>query len=141
MECLESQISALISLSANGEPSKLLGGKNLNEYIKKILALAEICLWTTSGKVEAIVATYANDPEGHDAFITMVTVSPQHRKKGLAKSLLAATLSNLSTRGFKRCSLEVQSSNTNAINLYHSVGFKVSGPPGEMLSMSIELST
>ena len=69
MECLEAQISDLISRSANGEPDKLIGGKKINEYVEKILSLAEISLWTTSGKVEAIVATYANDPERNDAFL------------------------------------------------------------------------
>lgn len=140
MECLEAQISDLISRSVNGEPDKLIGGKKINEYVEKILSLAEISLWTTSGKVEAIVATYANDPERNDAFITMVAVSPQHRKKGLAKSLIAATLSNLSARGFKRCSLEVRRGNTAAINLYHSIGFRGFDPSGDVLRMSIELS-
>ena len=75
-----------------------------------------------------------------NAFITMVAVSPQHRKKGLAKSLIAATLSNLSARGFKRCSLEVRRGNTAAINLYHSIGFKGFDPSGDVLRMRIELS-
>lgn len=140
MECLKAQISDLISRSADGELEKMIGGKNLDEYVEKILSLAEINLWTTSGKIEAIVATYANDPERHEAFITMVAVSPQYRKKGLAKSLIAATLSNLSARKFKRCSLEVRSDNTDAIKLYHSIGFKDSNQSGEIIRMSIDLS-
>lgn len=141
MEALKIQISDLLIRSTNGELENLIGGKSLNEYVEKILSLAEINLWASSGNLEAIVATYANDPERNDAFITLVAVSPQHRKKGLAKSLITATLSNLSTRGFKRCSLEVRNSNTDAINLYHAIGFRDSDPVGEMLKMSIELST
>lgn len=138
---LEAQISDLITRATNGEPSRLIGEKILSEYAGKISSLTELNFWATSGRIEAIVATYANDPDRNNAFITLVAVSPQHRKKGLAKSLITATLASLSARGFKRCSLEVRSCNVEAVKLYYSIGFQNSGPSTDILRMSFDLST
>jgi ribosomal protein S18 acetylase RimI-like enzyme len=70
----------------------------------------------------------------HKSFIWGMHVKPEHRGKGIAKALLQEALSLArSVPGVLQVNLGVNASNTAAIGLYESIGFKVFGhEPGAM---------
>ncbi len=59
--------------------------------------------------------------------ILNLAVSPEHRRTGLARALLAEGLKLLRSRGAEEVFLEVRSSNAAAIELYRAAGFRPVG--------------
>jgi ribosomal-protein-alanine N-acetyltransferase len=70
-----------------------------------------LCLWEVADEVH----------------ITNVAVRPDARRHGIARSLLGTVLDDAHARGFKTVVLEVRPSNTHALALYESFGFRVVG--------------
>ncbi|NOY40201.1 MAG: ribosomal protein S18-alanine N-acetyltransferase [Nitrospirae bacterium] len=62
--------------------------------------------------------------EGH---ILNLAVRTDYRRKGTGKMLALSILKELYARGCKRIFLEVRASNTAAIRLYESIGFRTLG--------------
>jgi ribosomal-protein-alanine N-acetyltransferase len=62
-----------------------------------------------------------------EAHIATIAIHPKFRGLGHGKRLLAETLSLSIQRGVSLATLEVRESNLNALNMYHSFGFKVVG--------------
>jgi len=62
--------------------------------------------------------------EGH---VTTISVQPDCRHRGVAKSLMLHMLDHLLDSEVRWLTLEVRKSNRAAINLYHRFGFKVRG--------------
>ncbi len=82
-----------------------------------------------------IAATLAN--EFHGPLITEVLVDPEHRRKGLARRLLAATIAGLRSLGSATPRLVVTSRNERAVNLYLGLGFEPSAEPGGGLWLNL----
>ena len=59
--------------------------------------------------------------------ITNVAVRPDARRQGVARALIQSVLGDGRRRGFKIVVLEVRPSNTHALSLYESFGFRVVG--------------
>ncbi len=59
-----------------------------------------------------------------EAEIINLAVHPECRKMGLAGSLVSAVLRTCEQEGVKKIFLEVRPSNTAALNIYRSFGFK-----------------
>ena len=59
--------------------------------------------------------------------ITNVATHPDHRRRGVASSLMAALIEYCRGRDIRYISLEVRASNSGAIALYEGVGFKAVG--------------
>lgn len=62
-----------------------------------------------------------------EAHITTLSVHPEHRKKGVAQSLLFALIDDCYKNKVKYITLEVRESNIPAISLYEKNGFKSIG--------------
>ena len=135
------QITKLLADCANDRDGDLLRGRNLAAYVEKLLSQAELLAWHRDGELGALVAFYANDPEGELAFITMIAVSPGYRGKGLGRDLLASSLSIMSARGFRKCRLEVAPENVRAVGLYLSLGFTEVSRSEQALVLEVTLRT
>ena len=59
-----------------------------------------------------------------DADVDKVAVSPEYRRRGVGRMLLAALLSDAKALGATRAMLEVRASNEPAIALYAAEGFR-----------------
>jgi ribosomal-protein-alanine N-acetyltransferase len=59
--------------------------------------------------------------------VTNVAVHPAHRRRGIARDLLAGLLADARVRDLRLVVLEVRPSNHEAIGLYESFGFRVIG--------------
>ena len=64
---------------------------------------------------------------GDEIHLTLVAVSPQYRRKGLAKYILSRLLEKAKKLGMGHATLEVSTKNKAAQKLYKSCGFRTAG--------------
>lgn len=98
---------------------------NRLSYLKKLEENAELITHLYRGKCLGFVFFYCNDPLQYYSYISLLAVSPESRKKGIASSLIKSVLFHSCNRGFKVCRLEVSKENLKAITLYRSLKFDV----------------
>ncbi|UXY14481.1 GNAT family N-acetyltransferase [Chitiniphilus purpureus] len=96
---------------------------NLEDYLKKIDANAEIIVHDAPGQCAGLTFFYCNDMVAKRCFVSMLIVSPAYRRQGIARSMLGYVMSIAVARGFKTCELEVKQCNRAAIDLYDGLGF------------------
>lgn len=77
-------------------------------------------LRTEAGEVAAFCTCWLVIDELH---INTIAVDPSHRRRGLARELLAHVLADARSMGARRALLEVRASNVAAIGLYEAFGF------------------
>lgn len=82
------------------------------------------CVAEDNGSIVGYVGTLHVLDEGN---IINVAVIPTCRCRGIAKGLMEYLFSELKSVGVKNITLEVRKSNTDAIYLYESFGFKAEG--------------
>ena len=70
-------------------------------------------------------ATRRNPDGGPRAWISNLTVDPKYRKRGIARSMLAAGIASLRARGASSITLGVDAHDPAPFGLYLSVGFEV----------------
>jgi len=64
---------------------------------------------------------------GHEIHVTNLATHPELRRRGVARALLGAVLEDARRRGVDLAFLEVRPTNTEALGLYESFGFRVIG--------------
>jgi ribosomal-protein-alanine N-acetyltransferase len=64
---------------------------------------------------------------GHEIHVTNLAVHPEYRRRGIARMLLGSMLEEARARSVELVFLEVRPTNTEALNLYESLGFRVIG--------------
>lgn len=70
--------------------------------------------------------------------ITNVAVKKQHRRKGIAVSMLSEFLKKGQQQGISAYTLEVRSSNAGAMALYEKMGFKNCGTRKNFYTLPVE---
>ena len=117
-----------------------------NEHISGVIKLENECFsepWSYKGiqneisndNAYFIVAILDNTIVGYsgmhciygDCYITNIAVSQDYRRLGIGKALLNTFIKHAEKQNYNFISLEVRESNTPAINLYKSFGFKKVG--------------
>ncbi len=77
---------------------------------------------------EGVIAAYVNawiDPVNRIGDFGPVGARPAHRRQGLTRAVLLEGLSRLRAHGMDRVSVSTGESNTPALRLYESVGFRI----------------
>ena len=110
----------------------------IDEYSSKIAGRAMRFEAWASGSLVGLVAAYF-DADRHTAYITTVSVDPEHRNRGLASRLLAQCLAHAQEQGDSGVLLEVDRDNGSAIDLYKELGFTVTDANERTLSMRRDL--
>jgi ribosomal protein S18 acetylase RimI-like enzyme len=70
-----------------------------------------------------IVATCMAGYDGHRGWINYLSVSPDHRRRGLGAQMLAAAETLLRKAGCPKINLQIRSTNTDALAFYAAIGF------------------
>jgi mycothiol synthase len=74
----------------------------------------------------AVYEPEEQNPDGNPrAWISNLTVDPDHRKRGIARAMLAAGIKRLRGQGASSITLGVDASDPAPFNLYQSVGFTI----------------
>ena len=105
---------------------------NLDEYAHKLIKIARfVTERDINGNIKGIVAYYVDDKESPNGFVTHVATKKEYRHQGIAKRLMARTISNCKKAG--KTGVDLQTSNPDALHLYQGMGFEVSStsPDGE----------
>lgn len=110
-------------------------------YAEKIATHAQRLECWIDSELVGLVAVYLN-PLEHSAFITNVSVLPDHQGRGIASRLLAFGIQQIHRQGVRRITLEVAAANHAAIHLYQKHGFTCteSHPPSASLRMTLNLA-
>jgi ribosomal protein S18 acetylase RimI-like enzyme len=70
-----------------------------------------------------VVATVMAGYEGHRGWMNYLAVSPEHRRKGLARMIVAAAEDGLRRLGCPKINLQVRNDNSDAIGFYRRMGY------------------
>jgi ribosomal-protein-alanine N-acetyltransferase len=80
-------------------------------------------LWVVALEEDTVVGYVGAQISFEEADMMNVAVHPDHRRKGIAESVIDALIAQLKERGCAGLSLEVRASNIPAITLYEKMGF------------------
>jgi ribosomal protein S18 acetylase RimI-like enzyme len=72
---------------------------------------------------DALVATAMVGYDGHRGWVNYLAVAPSHRRRGLARRLMAAAERALMERGCPKLNLQVRSSNAEVLAFYARLGY------------------
>ena len=72
-----------------------------------------------------IIATVMAGYEGHRGWINYLAVHPGHQRKGIAGRLMDKAEILLRATGCPKINLQVRSTNTNVIEFYRHIGYKI----------------
>ncbi len=75
--------------------------------------------------LHAVAGLHVLSPSFGAAALGNVAVHPEHRGRGLGRSITHALCTQLRARGVEQVGLNVRADNTAAVSLYHSLGFEV----------------
>jgi GNAT superfamily N-acetyltransferase len=112
---------------------------DIDDYAHKIAARAVRFEAWAGDTLVGLVAVYCNDPDRRVAFVTSVSVVPEHQGRGVAATLLASAIEDARREGFGRIALEVGRANSAAVGLYANAGFKMEAGDDRMVRMNLEL--
>lgn len=118
------ELCAFLRLQAEDSFPDLKNEERLNLLAEKWSRNAECCTCRNKGKLEGMIAFYANGRGADFAYIPHVYVSSSYRQQGVFGHMLNTTISYVKKRGFRMIRLEVQGSNTKAQIVYMKYGFK-----------------
>jgi ribosomal protein S18 acetylase RimI-like enzyme len=121
---LNDDVRALILAEQQRQAGQFITGVDVESYLVKLEAHAEILSDSVPGRCRGFVAYYCNDQATRRAYITLVLVHPDDRGSGLGRTLVECVLNLARQRGFGSCRLEVGKDNRPARHLYAGLGFR-----------------
>lgn len=83
--------------------------------------------WLVATEQEKVIGYVGSQTVLGGADMMNIAVSPDHRRKGIARKLIEQLIVDLKERGAVCLVLEVRASNVPAISLYESMGFSQIG--------------
>lgn len=83
----------------------------------------ELSYWLVAMEDDAVIGYIGSQTVLGEADIMNVAVSPEHRRKGIARQLLTRLQDDLSRNQVYSLTLEVRASNLPAITLYEALGY------------------
>jgi ribosomal protein S18 acetylase RimI-like enzyme len=117
------EIRAHLSACDTGFVPRLSSRVELEVYAGKLAAHAERFEAWVSGRLVGLVAVYCNDTASGRAFVTSVSVLPDHQGGGIASALLRQSLEHARRHGLRSVELEVDARSLAAGRLYRRHGF------------------
>jgi ribosomal protein S18 acetylase RimI-like enzyme len=112
---------------------------DINDYAMKIVENAERFEAWGGGSLIGLVAVYCNDAAARTAYITSVSVLAEYRNQGLASKLLVECVEFVKRKHLVGISLDVDSENQRAVELYEAKGFTVVDTTGRTIRMHLDV--
>lgn len=126
------ELISMIAAAAEGLPPVFREVTAVEAYVDKLLSAARFEVIRDDDQVAGLVAYYANDLTTRRAFITLVSVAPAARKRGIAARLVSQVITRCENEGFKEVTLQVLEDNEAANALYEKHHFyRVSTQDGQ----------
>ena len=121
-------------------PNPLSQRVDVREYGKKLNKLGEIGLASVGAETVGLIALYANDLTSRRCHITILTLLPEHRGRGIGRVMLSRAFALARARGMRVAWLTVDVDNTRACSAYSAVGMRVvrTVPPKHEMEIVLE---
>lgn len=103
--------------------------------VAKIFRFGTTLVAADGGRVAGAISFYSNDRVGLEAFVTLLAVAPEWRRRGVGSLLLGRAKAISAESGMRRMRLEVRKDNPSAALFYTRMGFVADGPRGDFESM------
>jgi len=113
---------------------------DINAYARKIAAHARLFEAWDGERLAGLLAMYCNDTTTRTAFVTSVSVLPDHARRGIAGALLRQAIDAASAAGMRLLALETGAGNAAALALYRKHGFETIDQAGDTLRLALKLS-
>jgi len=110
-------------LSEEFTPDELYSRVDVGQYAKKISEKAFFLLDQEENKTRGFIAYYLNNDSSF-IFITRIAVSSFHRRHGIGRKMIE-TLTSYYMDCYESIELEVEKTNKDALEFYHSLGFQM----------------
>ena len=82
--------------------------------------------WFLVGELQGrVIASCMAGYEGHRGWINYLAVLPQYRRQGFATKIMWEAEKKLLDAGCPKINLQIRTSNTDVIEFYKSIGFKI----------------
>ncbi|WP_147114924.1 GNAT family N-acetyltransferase [Tateyamaria sp. syn59] len=117
------EVAALLIACDQDFSPPLSERQDIADYATRICDRAERFEYWALGALAGLVAIYCVTPPGRPAFITNVSVLAEYRSRGIAATLLKASITHAKSCGFDRIALEVDAHAHAARRLYAMHGF------------------
>lgn len=97
----------------------------LSDYCDKLLSKAQLFVsYSNGGKINGLVALYANDFENHYAYVSLVAVVSDYRNQGIARNLLVQAINHVRGLGVDKIQkIGIYTNNHIALHLYETLNF------------------
>lgn len=98
----------------------------LSDYCDKLLSKAQLFVSYSNGggKINGLVALYANDFENHYAYVSLVAVDSDYRNQGIARNLLVQAINHVRGLGVDKIQkIGINTNNHIALHLYETLNF------------------
>ncbi|UVW29735.1 GNAT family N-acetyltransferase [Massilia sp. H6] len=112
----------------------------IGAYARKIVDHARRIEACEGGRLVGLLAMYCDDLTTRRAFITSVSVSTPHARRGIAGALLRQAIEEARAAGMQVLALETSAANVAALALYCKHGFNIVKAAGDMLCLDLTLS-
>jgi ribosomal protein S18 acetylase RimI-like enzyme len=132
------EIAAHLAKTDDAFLPRLTERVDISAYALKIVDNAERFEAWGRGSLVGLVAAYCNDAAARTAYITTVSVIAEYRNLGLASRLLVECVEFVKRKQFIGISLDVDSENQRAVELYEAKGFTVVDMSGRTIRMHLD---
>ena len=96
---------------------------NIEEYVNKIISLAEVYIMYKENEIIAGVVFYTNNLSEKKAYISLVGVLEDYQNKGIGKNILKEVLKKIKRNKLKQEGIHTD--NKYALKIYKSLNFYI----------------
>ncbi|TDB02892.1 GNAT family N-acetyltransferase [Halomonas marinisediminis] len=118
----------------------LVHGADLDTYLTEVLEQADIAVLTADGCLAGFCAFHTDALGQSGAFVALLVLSPEARRRGMVRPLLEATAASAVAKGFDVLALRVRHRDWQTIRFYLRQGFREAGRHGHELEMCLDLT-
>ena len=101
--------------------------KDVHDMARKLAEFGVVIQALSGGVRQGFVAFYDNDEEKRRAYVSLLAVRPEARRKGIGRRLLNEACRRSAAAGMEKIGLEVDPENTGAVRIYKNEGFAEKG--------------
>ena len=118
------ELEAFLREQADDAFPSLKDEQHLHSLAEKWHTYAEFCTCRDGDKLVGMIAFYANQPDGGEAYIPHVYISSIQRGRGIFSKMLDSVTASVKHKKYSKMRLEVDKDNTSAQRAYLKVGFQ-----------------
>jgi len=111
------------------------------EYSKKIFNNAVTFEAWSENDLVGLVAAYFNNTDDRSGYVTIVAISKDYLRQGIATDLMNMCINHAERSGTKEIKLEVYKTNLPAISVYNRFGFKKYTNAEDQILMKLEVTS